>query len=81
MIKHQPVRSHKTEHKEEPAPAPAAKPDDEKECQVIRDLSAAGARILIRCEGVPDIVLLEIGEIAPGVPILHAEGSSNIRVR
>jgi len=63
--------------KHDEVPEPLA----EKVCKVVLDGNIPPYRIVIRCPGGPDIVLLQIGEVAPGVAILHSDGSSNIRLR
>jgi len=72
------TKAHAEDQDELPVPS---KPSDEKVCKVVLDGEAPPYRIVVRCPGGPDIVLLEIGEVVPGIPILHSHGSSNIRVR
>jgi hypothetical protein len=66
---------------ETPQPSLAPPPPPEKVCKVVLEGEPPPYRIIIRCPGAPDVVLLELGDVMPGVPILQAEGASNIRVR
>ena len=58
------------------APSKAKEPPKEKPCELVRDLTTPTVRIVIKCEGEPDIVLLDLGA-PPDQPVIHATGSSN----
>jgi phosphoketolase len=65
-------------HEEEKRPKKEAK-DRYLACTVARDTAAPGYRIVIQCDGVPDVVLIELGDV-PTVPVIHATGATNARV-
>jgi len=71
------TKSHPPSHKTPAQPTPKeVAPVTEKLCQVVRDTTATGVRIVIKCEGELDIVLLDLGA-HPEQPVIHATGSSN----
>jgi hypothetical protein len=71
---------HKAEHERVGKTEGAKKPPPQDEvCELVRDFDFPGYRIVIRCEGHPDVVLLELGDV-PTVPVIHSLGSSNARI-
>jgi len=68
-----PAKSHTSSHA---TPSKAKEQPKEKTCEQVRDLTVPRVRIVIKCEGEPDIVLLDLGA-HPEQPVIHATGSSN----